>query len=297
MTLFKLIINIIVKNILGSILLTLALSGCVNLKHIHEYSSSALDGINKIDEVDYGFARHCLDRCQLTAIDSFKIYRKLNCPCDLYERADSVVRILYKAVAGYFSGLSSLSKNDLIRYRVDPLKKALKEEDLKVFVVKKDEVGAYTKLVDVLLRAFTDSFRQGKIKEYIRSANPSLQVLLSKLEFIESQNLQDLLEFKKERLFEQYQGLLKRHGLSDYEKQRITAEYYQASREIENFQKQISLYSKSLGAIARGHQKIAENLNTISGSDLKRSLTFYASEIQDLIFEFNKLKHRYAWPN
>ena len=270
--------------------MTLALSGCVNLKHIYEYALNASVGVKKINEVEYDFTQHCRDQCQLAAIDSFRIYRKLNCPCDVYERADSVVLILNKTIVAYFSSLSELSKTDLTRYRIDPLKKALKEEDLKIFQIKKEEVNAYTQLGEVFLRAFADSFRQRQIKEYIRSANPSLQIVLSKLQLIES-NLAELLEFRKETLFEQYNVLLKGRGLSDYEKQRAATEYYQALGEIQTFQKQIIVYARSLRLISGGHQKIAENLDHISTGDMRRSLVSYSIEIQDLISEFNKLRH------
>ncbi len=269
----------------------LALSGCINLRHIDAYSASALASVNQLNEFDDGFTQHCRDRCRFNAIDSFKIYRKLNCPCKDYERADSVVRILVKATATYFIGLSQLSKNNLTHYRVDPLKKALKAEDLKVFQLNKEVVNAYSKLADVLLHAFTDSFRQRKIKEYVRSANPSLQLIISKLEFIEFQNLNDLLSFKKERLFEQSEVLLRRQGLNEYEKQHATEEYYQGLEKIENSQMQILLTSRSLKLIAAGHQKIDENLDKISATDLKQKLLSYAKEIQDLIMEFDKLKH------
>jgi hypothetical protein len=277
---------------LYAILLPVCLVGCLNLKPVSEYSTNALDGIKKLDQVGFGFAQYCLEKCQLEAIDSFKIYRSVPCSCGDYKRADSVVNILYHSVSDYFEGLSRLSKNELTSFQLDAVKKALKEEDLKIIQIRKADVDAWTKIGDILLRTVTDTYRLKQIKAYIVSANPSLQVVISKLEFVESKNLGELLNFKRERLFDHYRALLKIRGMSDYERQKATEDYYHALQEVEDVKNQLLIYSKSLKTIARGHQALAENANKISSSDVKRSLLSYAAEIQDLIAAFNKIRSK-----
>jgi hypothetical protein len=280
------------KEFLFGTLCIAVLAGCINLKHVNEYSDHAVAGIGKFEEVDYGFSQYCRERCEWAAIDSLKILRGLDCQCDLYRRADSVTQILYGAAAGYFDGLSRLSKNNLTRYHFDPLKKALKEEDLDVFQVKKEDVDAYTKIAAILTRSFTDLYRKRKIKDYIRSANPPVQTLLSKLVFIESENLRGLLKFKSERLFDHYRMLLKSAGMNRYEKQSAAAEYYKALHEIGATKSRIGVYSRSLKAVAKGHQKLYDNLDKISAADIKLNLTQSAGDLRDLISEFNKLRSK-----
>ena len=271
-------------------LLTL-LIGCINLKHVHDFSSNSLTATRKFEEIHYGFALHCIDRCRIAAIDSFRIYREIGCPCDPYKRADSVTLLLYRAVSGYFDGLTRLSRNELTNYRIDRLKNAVQEENLGPFQVKKEEADAYATLTDMLLRGFADSYRQKKIKEYIGSANAPLQLLLAKLEFIESKNLEDLLVFKKEQLFDHYRVLLKSR-LSDYEKQKATTDYYGSLQAILTLEKQVSTFARSLKAVARGHQLLYDNRTQISAEELRRTLTPYANDIRDLISEFEKLKDK-----
>ena len=272
-------------------ILVLSLLGCANLKTVNQYSNNALKATQKFEELHYTFSQHCMDRCRIAAIDSFKIYREIECPCDQYKRADSVTQLLYRAVAGYFDGLTRLSSNELTNYHIDRLKKAVQEEDLGVLQVKKEEADAYATLTDMLLRGFAGSYRQNKIKKYIGEANAPVQILLSKLEFIESKNLAGLLEFKKEQLFDHYRTLLK-SKLSDYEKQQASADYYESLQGIITFEKQIATYGRSLKAVARGHQQLYENRNQISTEELRRSLTPYANDIRDLISEFDKLKNK-----
>ncbi len=279
-------LNPIILLILRILVQTLS---CTNLKSVNQYSTNSLSATKKFEEIPYTFSQHCRDRCRIAAIDSFKIYREIECQCDSYKRADSVTQMLYRAVAGYFDGLTRLSNNQLTNYHIDRLKNAVQETDLGVLYVKKDEADAYATLTDMMLRWFADSYRQKKIKEYIGEANAPVQVLLSKLEFIESKNLGDLLEFKKDRLFDHYRALLKA-TLSDYEKQEATAEYYESVQGITTLEKEIATYAKSLKAIARGHQQLYENRNQISAEELRRSLTPYANDIYDLISEFDKLK-------
>ncbi len=265
--------------------------GCINLKTVNHYSNNALKATQKFEEIPYTFLQHCIDRCEMSAIDSFKIYREIKCPCDQYKRADSVTQLVYRALRGYFDGLTRLSNNQLTNYQIDRLKKAVQEEDLGVLQVNKEEANAYATLTDMMLRGFADSYRQKKIKAFISGANTPVQVLLSKLEFIESKNLKDVMEFKKERLFDHYRSLL-RARLSDYEKQEATARYYASLQGIIILEKQCMTYARSLRTIARGHQQLYENRNKISSEELRRRLTPYANDICDLISEFDKLKNK-----
>src|SRR5258706_1087605 len=267
------------------------LVGCINLQHVHDFSDSSLKATQKFEEIPYTFLQHCIDRCEMSAIDSFKIYREIKCPCDQYKRADSVTQLVYRALRGYFDGLTRLSNNQLTNYQIDRLKKAVQEEDLGVLQVNREEANAYATLTDMMLRGFADSYRQKKIKAFISGANAPVQVLLSKLEFIESKNLKDVMEFKKERLFDHYRSLL-RARLSDYEKQEATARYYASLQGIIILEKQCMTYARSLRTIARGHQQLYENRNKISSEELRRRLTPYANDICDLISEFDKLKNK-----
>jgi len=98
--------------------------GCINLKTVNHYSNNALKATQKFEEIPYTFLQHCIDRCEMSAIDSFKIYREIKCPCDQYKRADSVTQLVYRALRGYFDGLTRLSNNQLTNYQIDRLKKA-----------------------------------------------------------------------------------------------------------------------------------------------------------------------------
>jgi hypothetical protein len=263
--------------------LCILLTGCINLKHISSYAEASSITTIKVRDSDYNFLQYCLDRCEIAAIDSFRIYRAIPCTCAPYKKADSVTRAISSVIAAYFDGLNRLSNNKKINYRVDPLAKTLQDKELGILELKKEEAEAYTLLGDILLHAFTDTYRQQKIRAYIKSANAPLQKLLEKLEFIETYNLKGLFTFKRERLYYHYHGLLSESKLSDYEKQNAAREYYGLLNEIDTQEQQMGAFARGLKSIGKGHEKLFEHVNEISAADLKNTLQQYTDEINTML--------------
>lgn len=280
------------KSGLALLLLTAGLNSCVNLKAINNYSSSSSKGIKKFEDINYSFKQHCLTKCQFEAIKNFEIKRDVECNCDSYKTADSVTLLIYASINGYFDGLTNLSNNDLTDYNFDALKKSLTEGDFADIKIDKEQVNAYSKISKLLLKATTDAYRKNKLKKYIEEANEPIQILLKKFQFILQKNLEDELNFKKEKLYAYYTEMNLNLGktLTEYEKGKATIDYYQQLSDINTKQKQIDAFAKSLTAISDGHQKLYENRNKLTVKELKDLLTQYSSDIQDLISEFNKLK-------
>lgn len=272
------------------LLLTAGLSSCVNSKSVNDFSSSSSKGIKKFEDINYSFKQHCIDRCQFEAIRKFEIKRETECSCDDYKKADSVTLLIYNSIKGYFDGLTNLSNNDLTDYNFDALNKSLTEGEFGDIKIDKAQVDAYSAISKILLKATTDIYRKNKIKKYVEEANAPIQILLTKFQFILQKNLQDELNFKKEKLYAYYQDMKMNNTLSEYEKGKATIDYYQQLSDINSKQQQINAFAKSLKSISEGHQKLYDNRNKMSAKELKEMMTGYASNIQDIISEFNKLK-------
>lgn len=279
-------------------------SSCANLKQVNDYSSKSLTGIGKFEEINYGFKQHCIDECQFNAVRNFDIKREPECNCSIYETADSVTLLIYKAIKGYFGGLTNLSDNALANYDFDALKKSLTEGDFGSIKIETADVKAYSAISTILLHATTDIYRLKKLKEYIEQANGPIQVLINKFQYILQQNLEGELSFKKEKLYTYYkemsfiynaktiQDSTNRYNMSEYEKGKATIDYYQQLSIISQTQKQIDAFAKGLKSIADGHQKLYENRNKLNTKELKELIIQYSNNIQDLISEFNKLKNK-----
>jgi hypothetical protein len=220
----------------------------------------------------------------------FEIKRDVECNCNDYKKADSITLLIYNSIKGYFDGLTNLSNNDLTNYNFDALKKSLTEGDFGGVKIEKEQVDAHLKISKILLRTTTDVYRKKKLKGYIEEANAPLQVLLKKFQFIIQKNLEGELNFKKENLYAYYKEMAMTQTLSDYEKGKATIDYYQQLSDINSKQKQIDVFAKSLNVISEGHQKLYESRAKMTTKEMKELLTQYASDIQDLISEFNKSK-------
>lgn len=199
--------------------------------------------------------------------------------------------VLYNAISGYFTGLKNLANNDLTNYKLGPLKKSISEGNFGSVRIDKTDADSYAKISTILLNASTGAYRKNRLKHYIDSGNEPIQVLMAKFRFIIRENLKELLDFKKEKLYTYYMEMKMSNSLSVYEKGRATIEYYEQLSAINAMQKQISTYAGSLQSIAKGHQDIYDNKNKMTANELKELLIGYTADIQDIISEFNKLKN------
>lgn len=272
------------------LLLTIGLISCINLKTINDYSASSSKSIKNFEDINYSFEQHCIDKYQFEALRSFEIKRAIECNCDDYKKADSVTLLIYNSIKGYFDGLKNLSNNDLTDYNFDALRKSLTEGGFSNIKIEKEQVDAYSKISNLLLKATTDVYRKKKLKTYIEDANEPLQILLKKFQFIIQKNLEGELNFKKEKLYAYYKEMNLNNTLSYYEKGKATIDYYQQLSDINAKQKQIDAFAKSLEPISEGHQILYENRNKMTTKELNELLIQYSSDIQDFVSEFNKLK-------
>jgi hypothetical protein len=271
-------------------LIIAGLSSCVSLQKVNDFSSTSSKGIKEFEEINYSFKQHCIYECQFDSIRKFVINRETGCHCDNFAKADNVTLLIYNAIKGYFDGLTNLSNKDLTNYNFDALKKSLTEGTFGNIKIDKNHVDAYSALSKILLKASTDIYRKKKLIEYIEDANAPIQILLSEFQFIIQNNLRGELDFKREKLYTYYKNMINNNTLTDYEKGMATTDYYQQLLEVTTKQNQIDAFAKSLKSMAEGHQKLYENRNKMQAKEVKELLTGYASDIQDIISEFNKLK-------
>jgi transcriptional regulator with GAF, ATPase, and Fis domain len=277
--------------VLDILFLSIVLNSCVVLKSVNNFSSTSLNGIKKFEDINYSFQQHCIDKCQFDLMHHSIIKREedIVCRCDSSIMADKITQLIYNSIQCYLSGLTNLSDNKLTDYKYNTLEKSLTQGPYADKIIEKEQIAAYTRISEILSKAATDHYRKNKINKYIAEANDPIKLLLSKFQFIQ-RNLWDELKFRKEELFQYYQNLVENSTLSEYEKNKATADYYQKLSEIDAKQKQIEAFAKSLNSISEGHQKLNDNINILSPKDLKVLLSGYASDIQDLVSEFNKLK-------
>lgn len=278
------------KRIVVFFIVSIVINSCANLHSINNFSSTSSSGLTKFDDIHYSFTQHCENRCESESIRKFEIKRALDCNCDIYKKADSVTVLIYHSIKGYFDGLAALSEKDLTNYNFDTLETNLTTGTFGDIEIDQRQVEAYTGISNILLNAVTGLYRKNKIKKYVEEANQPIQILLSKFQFILQKNLEGELDFKKEKLYDFYRGLMMDNSLNNYEKEKTVSDYYHQLTDINNQEQQIDLYANSLTGIAKGHQEIYDNRNKMKVKELRDSLLIYQSNIANFISQFNKLK-------
>ncbi len=284
-------IRLFFKTYLPILFLTAGLNGCINLKTINVFSSSALESTLEFEDLEYNFKQNCLDNCHNKSLTDLILDPK-SCDCKANEKADSVTLLIYQAVKGYFEGLVKLSENKLTSYKTDPLSKSLTAFKYGSFTLEKTQVEAYSNISGILLRAFTDKYRGHKLKEFLIAGNEPIKELIGVLDFNLSANLVGKLKVQKQAIKEIYFDLTKDPTLSTYDKRKAVEEYYQLTDKIEKKEKELLTYSKTMKKLAEGHQKLVDNIGKMSSDEFKEMAISYASDIQDLISEFNKVTHK-----
>ena len=267
------------------------MSGCVSFQKVNDYAASSLKSLKKYDEIGYSYTRACRDKCNMEQIRFLRLSKDV-CACGTEKTADSVITVLYNSVKGYYDGLNKLSANNLTSYKTEALTKVLKSGQFGDLKIEKAEVDAYAKLSSLMLTAITDGYRSKKIKIYIAGANESIQILLKSLEYSLASNLTGKLIIHKQRIESIYFDLVNDSLASAFEKKRAIDEYNGLNEETDIRHKQIMSFSKSLKNISAGHQVLYEHRNKMNAKEIRELLARYASELEDLVSEFNKLKSK-----
>ncbi len=264
------------------------LIGCSSLKNTSDFSASAFKGIQKFEEIDYGFEKNCLENCYSKTIAELNL-ESPPCNCAEDKKGDQVTLAIYKAVRGYLDGLTKLSNNKLTAYNLESLSDELKKIENPSLKIEKSQVEAYGTISRILLRSVTDKYRKHQLRDYLVAGNEPFQVLIACLKFNLSENLSGKLSVQKEILKEYYFVLLKDTTLTTWERREAVETYYKKRDQIELIKKQLLSYSKTLQKIGQGEVNLAEAIDKPGDQESKAQLNLFVSELQQLIDNFNKL--------
>lgn len=257
---------------------SLILGSCVNLRHIGEFSETAIDGIGQYETLATSFSEVCLQDGRQESIRTFDIH-STDYDCVQNQKADSITQVIYKATRSYFYGLSDLSQNELTKYRTDDLTQTLATGDFGPVKLNETDVKAYSDISKLLLRAFTDGFRRKKIKEYVTQAHGPLLKLLQFLEDNLEGNLSGKLNVRKSSLKNFYFDFIKDKKLSDYERTKFAEDYFDRITEITAKQKELEAFSEILKDIKKGHTTLYNHVGHMTDEEVRAALASYGRQM------------------
>jgi hypothetical protein len=273
--------------ILGLVWL-LAFASCVNLKHVGDFSASAMKGLASFESLGYGFEKSCLDNCHEQSIQ--KLDLNPNCPCQQEAKADSATFVIYQALSAYLDGLNRLSANETARYNSKALTDQVSSGSFGSITFSPEQATAYINIGNIVGNAISNGYRQNKIRQYVTAADPSFQELIRFLEFTLSRNLKGILRNQTSMSQVSYFQLYRDPSLSAFEKRQVANAYFDRKRLLEKYGKEIDLYVQMLAKIGTGHRELAENIDQWSLADVKSQLSALAGDLEQLYGYYNKLK-------
>lgn len=263
-------------------------TGCTSLKVVHGYSETSFKTLQEFEKIDYGFLISCNTKCKIEQLEKQQLFKEA-CDCTSNITADSVTLILYNTINGYFNVLTKLSDNTLTDYKFNT--KVLTQGSFGDVVINKQDVEAHTTISTILLKAFTDTYRKKKISGYIGEANAPLQTLIATFNFTLEANLSKKLYIEKQRYQNYYFDLFHASNISAYEKSKIIETYDLTITQIAKRKNELALFGKGLRKIAAGHQKLFDNRNKLTATNLKQSLAEYGVQLLHINTELSILKN------
>lgn len=280
-----------IKKLAGIIILIIFMISCVSLKQVNDFSTSSLEGIKKYESISLDFKKACNEHCLIDNLKNLNMDIS-TCDCSLSQTADSVTLIIFNGLKNYFDGLAKLSNNELTTYKLDDLSKALSKNDFGDIEIAKEEVEAYSKISKILLKAFTDGYRKRKLSIYVKEASESVDVLLNHLNNNLSIKLCGKLNSLKGKIRSYYFDIKEDATISDFNKRNSLESYSKRIEMIKGWENEIECYSKIILKIKMGHIELGENIDRINVDEIKNMLAQYASDIEGLKSEINKLRNK-----
>jgi hypothetical protein len=261
----------IVLRFIGLMLLSVGEISCIDLQYIADYANHAAKSLVKSDKNVYTFTRHCLEQCRMETAVRFDIQRKQQCPCESFAQADKTVDKIETVLNAYFMEMASLCGGKVSDLKFDGLSTSL-EKNSGLAPVTNSDVEAFTKISGILSQAVLNRGRMETLKSTIKESDSSIQILLSKLSFIEREDLVGLSQVKRDWIYNYYGGLVKNSGLDEWEKLQATVSYYQQLDSALRMEAQLNSKSSALMKIASGHHLLKANLNTLTEREVKDQL-------------------------
>lgn len=274
--------------ILGLVWILLLISSCTNLRHVSDFSGSAKKGLASFESLGYGFEKSCLDKCFEQSIQKLEL--NPTCPCQQEAKADSATFVIYQALSAYLDGLNRLSANETARYNAKALTDQVASGSFGGITFSPEQATAYINIGNIIGNAISNGYRKNKVRQYVTEADPSFQELIRFLEFTLSRNLKGILRNETSMSQVTYFQLYRDPSLSTFEKRQVAQEYFSRKQTLEQYGKEIDLYTQMLTKIGAGHHELAENIDQWSLADLKSQLSILSGDLEELYGHYRKLQ-------
>lgn len=284
----------------------LSLSGCVNLKTINVFSTSAtaslLQGaalpatftdVYRQRVQDDSLNRHPFSKIPVVGIDFSDRVRRDSLRS--YQLADSLTKSGTELLMNYFAALTELSATGSafapVRLKSPTFEQFLQHSALKLTA---DQVISLNRIVNLVGAAATGDYRQRELASVLGQSYGDVRGLLNVLIFAH-ERLAEVVDISREQQYVYYKSILINDNKLTYS-QRIdlARQWLQTANSIGQTREAILMYVKTLRTIRTGYAVLYEKRRELDRRETLTAINTYASTLQQLQTDLNQLKTVYG---
>jgi hypothetical protein len=262
----------------------LFLYSCRPVSEVHQYSTTSVAALNKINELDYTFSDYCRQDCELQQVRKAVIDPTFRCNCVTAANADSAIQKIHTTLTAYMEAIGKLSNNEDFTYDVSGLMEAVQKSTL--LELSDQQVSVSTKAGNFIATAATSYYRRKKLNQYLGGADSLFQDLAETLIYLVDSRLRAQLGFQYNARIPHLKQMLddtQDKGV----KQMAVKQYLEEKAYYEKHGNLLDTYVALLKSVQKGHHELYLHRHNLRDGNTKDVLQLY---IRDLNYILATLK-------
>jgi hypothetical protein len=262
------------------------LAACVQTGSVKEFTRTSLNATRQMNKVTSDYESSC------GRVNKIRP-KKSKIRCEPSKQAARAVRELTQVLVIYLESLQQVSGDDTAKLNQSTRKlaKTLKASPLltqsKQF---RSGVDASRKLLDLVLNAGVESYKQKQLRKYMRQADVPFQTVTQSITKTVDKNYRLALEIEQQTVEWDLRIKQRRHK----RKEPLAWQLYQESRQkklnqIRGKKGALTRLVKTLRQMAEVHATLVTDSEKLGDKELLQIVKRYAKQTRDVIKEFNKL--------
>jgi len=258
---------------------------CVSLNEVHNYATTSVEALNKIDDIDYTFSDYCWRDCELQQLRTGEIKPDFTCGCSgAATSADEALRKIRLTVTTYLIAVASLSNNKAFSYDVSDLTEAVQKGRL--LNLDEKQVAVSTKAGNFIAAAATTFYRKKKLKQYLGEADTLFQRLTETLVYLVDNRLRAQLKFEYDARLANAKQML--DNTNDRAvKQMVVKSYIDEKAYYNKHNALIDAYVNLLKSVQKGYHGLYTQRYKLNVASTKNLIKNYSQDLQDLAGSIN----------
>ncbi|MXN91156.1 hypothetical protein GR160_07920 [Flavobacterium sp. Sd200] len=283
------------KHLIVSLIAAIFAVGCADLKHVNNFSKTAVKTIISYDDIGYNFTSSYYT--YTLGQNAYKLTGNIvgntlqlpqaiivaNEP-KMATDADKAITFYIKSISAYFEALTKLSDPNLVNYNFDAVRDNIKADaalKAKLGVTSDDKVDAAAKIATVFTSKLMGAYREKKIREVIIGYDGDVSKSIQTLIDIFNNALLPLIAADQALIDSKYSLILANPNVEISKKADLTKAYNDEKIKLDKHKTQITQLVEALVKIKDEHNKTATVLanSKLTAQAVKDIINQHSAEV------------------